>query len=576
MPACYTTCDLYVPRMDGHCRRFVNGIETIPIECHPQGYVAKVSFKRWGKLQAYTNSRLIPTEEAIAIERRVHRIQAWAAKLPGWSISIAGRRGIVSRLTRRWKKRISVGAGSPLSGEPDCLLLEVFNPGQAVVPISLMIVNKKGTGRPPFQRLLELLPGLNSIEIETSKFSHLVDLRSEIQITLDPNIVRKEDEGLTLFFGLLAFVKNSLPLSKVSRPEDAVATDPSKAIKVAVWDLDNTLWSGTLIEDGVSGVSLRKHAITVVRELDRRGIVNSILSKNHPEDAWAALQHFKVDEYFVFPKIGWGEKGAYMKGVIRDFNVAPTTFAFIDDQEFERAQVAASNPGVRSYDSHDLLSLLELPEFNPPQSNESGSRRKFYRSEEHRSKDCEMFGGEYLEFLRTCKMRAEIVHSSGASFDRVQELVQRTNQLNYSGIHYTREEISALLKDEANEAFVISCVDIYGDYGTVGFILVEKKRACLRDAMFSCRIQFKRVEHAMLTFLLHRYRALNFHNFDARFLETKKNSAAASVFLEMSFQEISREGASRLYRFDLSKPIPNDEIVSIFYQGAKWEPPLTR
>ncbi len=30
MPGCYSTCDLYAPRRDGKCRRFVNGFETIP------------------------------------------------------------------------------------------------------------------------------------------------------------------------------------------------------------------------------------------------------------------------------------------------------------------------------------------------------------------------------------------------------------------------------------------------------------------------------------------------------------------------------------------------------------------
>lgn len=187
-----------------------------------------------------------------------------------------------------------------------------------------------------------------------------------------------------------------------------------------------------------------------------------------------------------------------------------------------------------------------LPEFTPPQSSESGNRRNFYRSEEHRVREDEQFGGDYLGFLRTCNMRANIGPAKSASFERIQELVQRANQLNYSGTHYTRDHIETFLADEANEGFVVSCEDNYGNYGTVGFVLVDKSKPLLRDAMFCCRIQFKRVEHAVLSFLLHYYRDKGSSSFEARFNETKKNKAAAQVFRDMSFEEIHLDAAARI------------------------------
>jgi hypothetical protein len=109
MPACYSTCDLYSPRRDGKCRRFTHGIEMIPLPDHPQGYIAKVTFKRWGQLMAYANARLIPVDQAVAIERRVRRVDSIAASWPGSSISVAGRRGIPVRMAGRWKQRVSEG-----------------------------------------------------------------------------------------------------------------------------------------------------------------------------------------------------------------------------------------------------------------------------------------------------------------------------------------------------------------------------------------------------------------------------------------------------------------------------------
>ncbi len=570
VPACYSTCDLYSSRRDGKCRRFVRGIEIVELPSHPQGYAARIAFKRWGKVQATTSTRLTAAETAAAVERRVRRVENLVARLP--AISLPGRRDLLARLARRWKWHLRAGTGFDHAGEPDCLLMEVYNPGTTEVRLSLTVSNTIQTGRPPFQELVILKPGFQSVEVPRGTIASTVDLQQEIQITLNPNILHKEEEGLTLFFGLLAFVALRKSSTQATAPAQERREGAGKSVKVAVWDLDNTVWSGTLVEDGPDQIILRDDAAAVVRELDRRGIVNSILSKNNEDDALAMLRQYGILEYFVFPKIGWREKGAYMKDLIRDFNVDATTFALIDDQEFERAQVVATNPGVRAYDSRDLMGLLDRPEFNPAQSAESASRRSFYRAEEHRVRDHESFGGEYLAFLQTCGMKGEISHPDPASFDRVQELVQRTNQLNYSGTHYTRDEITALLEDPANEAFVVSCIDKYGSYGTVGFALIDRNAVCLRDAMFSCRIQFKHVEHAMLAFILHLYRSRGATHFDARFRETKKNAAAASVFNDLGFVEVSRDGPSRTYRFDLTRRILDEGIVSIMFEGKPWEP----
>ncbi|PTB31309.1 hypothetical protein [Photobacterium phosphoreum] len=51
MPACYKTCELYQPRRDGHCRRFINGIVPLHIpQC--KSPVVQVDFKPWGVLMA--------------------------------------------------------------------------------------------------------------------------------------------------------------------------------------------------------------------------------------------------------------------------------------------------------------------------------------------------------------------------------------------------------------------------------------------------------------------------------------------------------------------------------------------
>lgn len=48
-------------------------------------------------------------------------------------------------------------------------------------------------------------------------------------------------------------------------------------IKVVIWDLDDTLWKGTLAEG--DDVQLLENRVAIIKELNKRGIVNAICSK---------------------------------------------------------------------------------------------------------------------------------------------------------------------------------------------------------------------------------------------------------------------------------------------------------
>src|SRR5215471_12273733 len=73
-PTCYTTCDLYSPRQDGRCRRFVDGMVRIDHPAAPNGYVLKISFKRWGKLWTPGSARLLSAQQAAAAEKWDRRV----------------------------------------------------------------------------------------------------------------------------------------------------------------------------------------------------------------------------------------------------------------------------------------------------------------------------------------------------------------------------------------------------------------------------------------------------------------------------------------------------------------------
>ena len=113
---------------------------------------------------------------------------------------------------------------------------------------------------------------------------------------------------------------------------DAAAAAKPVRIKCIVWDLDNTLWNGTLLEG--DDVRLRDRVRETLLELDSRGILHSIASRNHAGTALARLREFGLEEYFLYPQINWGSKAASIGVIAESLNIGLDAICFIDDDPF--------------------------------------------------------------------------------------------------------------------------------------------------------------------------------------------------------------------------------------------------
>src|SRR5215207_9813937 len=130
---------------------------------------------------------------------------------------------------------------------------------------------------------------------------------------------------------------------------DAAKKKEKQSIKCVVWDLDDTVWDGILLED--REVKLRPHVVRILETLDGRGILHSIASRNDRDLALAKLQEFGLDEYFLYPQINWGSKAASIARIAQDLNIGLDAIAFVDDQPFEREEVAFVHGQVLCLDS---------------------------------------------------------------------------------------------------------------------------------------------------------------------------------------------------------------------------------
>ncbi|MGA1978279.1 MAG: HAD-IIIC family phosphatase [Bacteroidales bacterium] len=545
MPACFKTCDFYSPRIDGKCQRFVNGIEKMAIDSVPSISLLKIYFKKWGAFATQGNNELFDIEKARLAERNDLRISS-LIHLP-WPAFIK-KKLAQKRYSVKKKHIIKIQNTSNLI--PDAFLVEIYNPSYKTVYLNLTIRNEDDKYKKiPFQYNLKLNSGYNKEIIPFNEIDKRIKTKISYRISFIPENIAG---NIPLYFGLTEFVQFKNAVSSVKK---------SQKIKCIVWDLDNTIWDGVLIEVGYNKLKLKPNIKEILIQLENKGVLHSIASKNSFELVMEALHFFDIDHFFLFPQISWIPKSLAIKEIANDIDIGLEAILFIDDSIFEREEVQTALPQVTVMDALKYNDLLKMEAFQVPVTAESINRKQMYLVEAKRKENLEQYDGEYLDFLKSCDIELELLPLIPEHFDRVYELTQRTNQMNFSGNRYQKEDIELISNNDNLDIYVLRCSDKYGEYGIIGLAIINKAENRLIDLMFSCRIQSKRIEHAFMTFCLQKY--LKDSDFFVTYKRTEKNKFSAQVFQDFGFELEKQEGALHHLIFPLGKTFIDDQIVKI-------------
>ncbi len=271
-----------------------------------------------------------------------------------------------------------------------------------------------------------------------------------------------------------------------SRPH--AVDEKAEPVRLVIWDLDETFWTGTLSEGGITTVEAH---MNVVRVLNARGIVNSICSKNEFAQTETELRKHGIWDQFVFPRIAFAAKGEMIKQIIEAAQLRTPSVLFIDDNPMNINEALHYNPGIQVCAPSAIAGLLDDPRCKG-KPDPSLTRLARYRVLEKKFLDQVAKGSDNREFLRQSEIRISFHYDIMAEFPRIHDLVNRTNQLNFTKRRWPEdiEEAKAVYLEEFAKDFETHCgyvkvSDRYGSYGIVGFYL-RRKLGCVHF-LFSCR-----------------------------------------------------------------------------------------
>lgn len=512
VPLCYGNCENWIEREDKKCQKTFYGTYRANIKGQ---YIqaAQLRFREWGKIETVLYKGFLSVNSYQKLDRLNIRSEKVAL--------------MISRLIKHFSPRYKAcGAqvyftniaykkkGRNLGAED--FVIQCYSPSDRLYNILIEFYTPKGIF---FRDSLKIKKGYNQgIFKIKGAFSHQT---SRVRIYPENNIQEE------IVFFLCDFVQLK------SKVQDCLYVDK---IKCVVWDLDNTIWDGTLLESNSDELRLRKGVLDVIKALDERGIIQIICSKNDENDAIPVLKKLGIYDYFVLLSINWNPKSDNIIRAAKKLNININSFAFIDDSAFERGEVREHVNNIRIYKETDINYLLDYPEFDVLVTDDSVKRRIMYQTEMKRKLLEDNFSGSSVDFLKNCQLHMTIKRIDSNSFMRSYELVQRTNQLNLSGVKYSESDFRTLCKSKDYECYVVFCCDKFGEYGQVGYFCFEILENAIRfkEYVMSCRVAGKWIEPALMKWLLAKYQVDEIIFFGSY---NKKNGLLIRTLKEFGFKD---------------------------------------
>ena len=344
-----------------------------------------------------------------------------------------------------------------------------------------------------------------------------------------------------------------------------------KSKKCLVLDLDNTLWGGVVGDDGVQNLILgRDHPVgeafldfqRYVKDLQRRGVILAVCSKNDLENAKEGFSHpdsiLKLEDFSAF-KANWSPKPANIRAIAAELNIGLDSMVFVDDNPAERALVADQLPEVASPDVGSNVArfaeILECERYFEVEKlvQDDLSRSSYYNSNAQRSAYQASFHA-YGEFLDSLEMTAEIAPFIPVYIERITQLINKTNQFNLTTKRYTSAEVEAIAGDRSFVTLYGRLADRFGDNGLVSVMIgrVIAETIELDIWLMSCRVLGREMELAMFDALVEQCQARDIRKIVGIYIPSKKNSMVAEHYLKLGFTAI--EGNSedpQLWRYDV-------------------------
>lgn len=324
--------------------------------------------------------------------------------------------------------------------------------------------------------------------------------------------------------------------------------------KCIVLDLDNTLWGGTIADDGIEKIQLGEDSPVgqayrdfqkYLKRLMERGIMLAVCSKNDLNLAKEGFRHpdsiLKLDDFLAF-KANWDPKNENIVKIAEELNIDLSSIVFIDDNPAERQLIRGQLPEVlvleigsdvgQFKDILDKGGWFEIPSV----SAEDLNRNKFYEDNRKRTIQVAEFQN-YGDYLNSLEMEAEVGGFTALYMERISLLINKTNQFNLTTRRYSQVEVETMTRHPDSITLYGRLKDKFGDNGLVTVVIAKvRDDECHIDTwLMSCRVLKRTMEYVMSDLLIEACCKRGVKTIFGYYSPTPKNGLVANHYADMGF-----------------------------------------
>lgn len=326
-------------------------------------------------------------------------------------------------------------------------------------------------------------------------------------------------------------------------------------IKCIVLDFDDTLYGGTLVEDGVDSVILggigQGESYTDLQmwlqERKREGILLAGCTKN---DECLLQKLFDTNSQMILKKddfvalcANWKDKYKNIIDISEKLNIYMDSIMFLDDQIFERNAMREMLPDVyvpelSDYPENRVLQLENMGVFFGEENVLKQNRTNLIKDESIRAEEVSHFCS-FEDYLSSLKMTMVVEPINANNIQRVSELSMRSNRFNVRTQRYTISDLKAFDGNENIISYCFSLSDRIGEYGLIGVIIIRviNNETCFIENLFmSCRVLNRGVEDFMMNTLVEELSKKNYKIIVGEYLPTAKNGMMSSFYEKYGFK----------------------------------------
>ncbi len=283
-------------------------------------------------------------------------------------------------------------------------------------------------------------------------------------------------------------------------------------LKALVVDLDNTLYTGVLGEDGPLGVTLspgHQALQSKLLELRDQGIFLGLVSRNEFEDVrrlFDVRSDFPVKwNSFSAYSITWQDKAMGIARIAEALRISIDSMVLLDDNPGELAAVAQAYPQIHTIHADADAFLTTRTLFFYPglwsygRSETDAVRVADLEASAERDKLLSQ-AANGQDYVRSLAVRLTFSVNSQPQLERLAELSHKTNQFNLSLSRLGQTELAHCFQSADCRVVSIRLVDRLSDSGIVGLVVGRREGDALhvQEVCVSCRALGRQLEDVML------------------------------------------------------------------------------